>query len=635
MAKASRWLPVFKEFAGDLRIRSKNVSATDDRGVPFVLWESQKRFLTYLAEGLDDGIRIFYFLKSRQLGITTISLAIDLFWLATHKHLDAALVTENEQNRDKNREMLRHYIHSFPQGYFGDDFYIVKGKDNVKSMTFSNGSRMTFLVAGTKKKAISWGEGSGYAMAHLTEVAAYSGSEGLSSFEESFTQTNPDRLYLYESTAKGTGNVWHDRWKLAESDPLTRRGHFLGWWTSAENIVQRSDPRFARYGKSPRTREERELIAQVAKLYDFEIAPEQLCWYRWRADTATGDEAALLEQNNPWTAEQAFVLTGYSYFQIRLLNKYGREIENNPDQHGFQAYRYSYGESFFDMKLEYLPPDEQELLDQVELKVWQEPMDDGRYVIGMDPSFGEAHGDKAVISVWRCYADCIEQVAEFATNRVEPRRTAWVLAHLAGVYKDCIINLELDGGGYNVMQELDSLRGQLKSDLYADKVRTKDWEDAMGWARWYLYHRPDSMGKGYMLNFKANYDTKRTMLSGYNGAFVTNELIIHSLWLIREMQNVRVDGNEIGAPESTSEDCKDDRVFAAGLACKAWTDWRKPEMIALGLTRQRVADENDGKTPLVTQRVNNLVYRFMQSLDQQAREAEFAPIETWRTERGL
>jgi hypothetical protein len=34
MAKASRWLPVFKEFAGDLRIRSKNVSATDDRGVP-------------------------------------------------------------------------------------------------------------------------------------------------------------------------------------------------------------------------------------------------------------------------------------------------------------------------------------------------------------------------------------------------------------------------------------------------------------------------------------------------------------------------------------------------------------------------------------------------------------------------
>ena len=635
MAKASRWLKVFEEFTRDVRIKSKEVTSQDERGAPFVPWESQDRYMRQLAAGLDDGIRNFIWLKGRQLGVTTVSLLLDVFWIATHRHLDAALVTEHEGNREKNRGMIRHYINSFPKGYFGDDFYILKGKDNIKEMGFSNGSTIRFLVAGTKKKSISWGEGAGYAMVHCTELASYYGVEGLASLEESFAKANPDRLYLYESTAKGIANVMYDRWRRAESDPVTWRANFLGWWANPHNSYARTHPHFAQYGKRPRTAEERGLIAEVAKLYDCEITPEQLAWYRWMAETATGDEASLLHQNNPWTAEDAFVMTGYSYFQMRLLNKAGLAIENNPEDHGYSAYRYDYGERFFDMKLEYLDPENEGLRDQVELKVWLEPEDDGRYVIGMDPSFGEAHGDKACISVWRCFADCIEQVAEFATNRVEPKRTAWVLAHLAGAYKDCIINVELEGGGYNVMQELDSLRGQLRSDVYADHVRSKDWEDAMGWARWYLYHRVDSPGKGYMYNTKASYDTKRRMLGGYNGAFVTNELIIHSIKLILEMQNVRVEGNEIGAPESTSEDCKDDRVMAAGLACMAWNEWRKAEMIALGLTRKRILDEHEGKTPMIAQRMNNLVYRFMQSVDERAREAEFAPIETWRSERGL
>jgi Terminase RNaseH-like domain len=566
---------------------------------------------------------------------TTLSLLIDVFWLAIHPAIDGALVTEHEGNRDKNRALIRHYIESFPPGYFGDDFYIVKGKDNAKSMTFSNKSTLRFLVAGTKKKSISWAEGSGYVFAHATEVAAYSGSDGLNSFEESFAQENPDRLYLYESTAKGMNNVWHDRWKSGLADPFTKRSHFLGWWALDTNHVKRNDPRFEKYGRGARTSRERELISQVARLYEFEISPEQLCWYRWKADNLTGEDAAMLEQNNPWTADEAFVVTGHSFFQVRLLTKQLKKIYDDPDSHSFQAYRYFYGDNFFDMKLEFLDPSDQSLLEETELRVWEEPRDDGRYVIGMDPAFGDEHGDNIVISVWRCYADCLEQVAEFATNRVEPKRAAWVLAHLAGAYRDCIINLELGGGGSNVMQELDSLRAQLKSDMFAERVRSRDWEDAMGWARWYLYHRPDSMGKGYLYNFKANYDTKRAMLYGFMGSLVTNELIFHSVKLLQEMQIVRVEGTTIGAPESTSEDCKDDRVTGAGLACKAWTDWRKPELIALGLTRERVLGEERGETPLAVARINNLVYRFMQTQEQQAAEAQMAPLKTWREERGL
>src|SRR5262249_10129703 len=155
------------------------------------------------------GIHKFFCLKSRQLGVTTISLAIDVFWLAMHNDMIGCLVTDTEKNKEANRALIVKYIESFPDGYFGDSFKIIK--NNRQSLMFSNGSRLDLLVAGTKKKSISWGEGQGYALGHMTEIASYGDVEGLKSLEEGFAQKNPHRLYMYESTAKGF-NHWRSRW---------------------------------------------------------------------------------------------------------------------------------------------------------------------------------------------------------------------------------------------------------------------------------------------------------------------------------------------------------------------------------------------------------------------------------------
>ena len=104
MAQASRWLKTFERFSKDLRIKSKEVVSDDPRGAPLEFWNSQKMFMQHLAAGLDDNIHTFYFLKGRQLGITTISIAlIDVFWLAVHNNMIGALVTENEKNRNKRQ----------------------------------------------------------------------------------------------------------------------------------------------------------------------------------------------------------------------------------------------------------------------------------------------------------------------------------------------------------------------------------------------------------------------------------------------------------------------------------------------------------------------------------------------------
>ena len=107
---------------------------------------------TFIAEGL-------------VLHNTTISLLIDVVWMALHKNIIGCLVTDDEKKREANRALLVKYVESFPDGYFGDSFRLVK--NNRAMLQFSNGARLHLLVAGTKKKAISWGEGIGYTFAHL------------------------------------------------------------------------------------------------------------------------------------------------------------------------------------------------------------------------------------------------------------------------------------------------------------------------------------------------------------------------------------------------------------------------------------------------------------------------------------
>ena len=275
--RAKKWLKLLEDFVAELRIKSKESVSDDERGSKLEMWESQRRFLQVIGQGLDDGVHSFNCLKSRQLGVTTISLAIDVFWLAVHPNMIGCLVTDTEKNREVDRSIIEGYIASFPEGYFGDAFKIVRS--NRQMLQFSNGSRLDLLVAGTKKKSIAWGEGQGYALAHETEVASYGDVEGLKSLEEGLAQNNPDRLIIRESTAKGM-NHWRTRWRAGLND-LTERSFFIGWWSGDNNRIARGDPRFASFGLAPATGPETKMLREVERLYQHRISAEQLAWYRW------------------------------------------------------------------------------------------------------------------------------------------------------------------------------------------------------------------------------------------------------------------------------------------------------------------------------------------------------------------
>ena len=55
--KASRWINLFERFIKDIRISSKETISIDGRGAKLDLWDSQRRFMKEVGEGLDEALQ--------------------------------------------------------------------------------------------------------------------------------------------------------------------------------------------------------------------------------------------------------------------------------------------------------------------------------------------------------------------------------------------------------------------------------------------------------------------------------------------------------------------------------------------------------------------------------------------------
>ena len=570
---------------------------------------AQMRFLQEVCQGLDQGQRFFVNLKARQLGITTISLAIDIFWMNMHKGLRGALIADSDENKEVFRNTIQRYIESLPKGFLSP---VVK--NNKYFLLLENGSRLDYLVAGKKRNA-DLGTSRGFNFVHATEVAKWGGGEGLDSLMASMAETHPDRLYIFESTAKGF-NHWHEMWNAAKDDRHSQRAFFIGWWAKEIYAISKSDPRYAEVMQESPTQEEQKKAAIVWDQYGHKVTHEQLAWYRWRSQNRTFNEGSM-EQEYPWHEEEAFIVTGQHFFPARKLTEDLKRVMDGKSVL-FKAYRYNLGEQFLGSELSVLDMEPVSFSSEAHLRVWEPPKTNGVYVIGVDPAYGRNDWqDRHAISVWRCFADKLVQVAEYATPIPETWQVIWVLAHLASQYRDCLINLEVNGPGTTIMTGLKQLKSTLRAEAQVKGApeAVKGFTDALGGARWYLYHRPDSMGAGYAYGWKTTLDANMVIMNQMRDSYHLGSLVIRSAPLLREMQTIVQEGASIAAYGKG----KDDRVFAAALAHKAWIEWRRSDLQSRGRTyAQAVAAEAAGKpAPQDDGMVGGIVRNFFQGKEQE------------------
>lgn len=559
----------FWRFTSQIEINSKELG-TIRLSRPY---GTQRWFMRCVAKGLEEGVHDFTVLKCRQIGLSTISLALDLYWVFQHPGLDATIITHDEDALESFRTQLEEYYNQLPRRW-KPRLEAHNRKEFVFRLSGGRISRIQYQVAGTKKKGGALGRSKGNAYAHATEMSSWGDQEGLMSLKASLAEKNPYRLYVWESTARGF-NGFYDMCEEAQR-ALSQRFIFVSWWAHELYRVSREDPRYQVYwGVDGRmTREEREMSREVASLYgeamEFvngtkEISPEQWAWYRWYGAERVGD-ASILPQEMPHTALQAFVVSGSQFFKGPDLAKAYQRLKREPSA---QYLRVEVGHSMTETTVLAVPKKVSNLA------IWAPPVAGAVYVLGADPAYGSSEwADRFVLSVWRAYADRLEQVAEFCSPDVMPYSFAWILCYLAGCYAPCYWNLEVNGPGGAVLQEIDHLRRMSWATTQVNHTRPGELGDAaklrnfLGGMKEFLWKRTDQIGgTPSARGTKSNFQEKCEYMDCLQDYFHRGLIVPHSKELIDEMKGIT---REEGSAPSASGRAKDDRVIGAALAARMW-----------------------------------------------------------------
>lgn len=575
-------LPAFWRFCRHLHINSKEYGRiTLDKP-----YGPQRWFMLQVADALENDIHDLTALKCRQIGLSTITCALDLYWPFTHEGLDGTLVTHDEETFVAFRTNLTEYYKGLPKS--------MKPRSPAHNryefvFDFGNGtiSRLQYQIAGSRASGNNkLGRAKGNAFLHATEMAFWGDQDSASSLRNALAEINPNRLYIWESTANGF-NGFEESWRIA-TKAKTQRAIFIGWWAHELYRIDRSTPIgdsiFNTYwGKNGRlTREERELANDVKILYPkcmeyvngtTEISPEQVAWYRYYTTEKVADQD-MQNQEMPWTEQHAFVTTGAQYFSSRELTTAHKRVRAEALP---KPFRIEIQHTLSDCKVLETPANVANLF------VWEGPVDKAHYVLGADPAFGSSDwADRFVISVWRCYADGIDQVAEYATADMLPYGFAWIMCYLAGCYAPCAWNLEVNGPGAAVLAEIDNLRRQQFAGDPKDRQTMKNF---LGGMKEFLYSRFDALNR--MPTARGTQSTlkeKTRYMDLYKDYFSRGIARVRSRWLLEEMRWV---AREPGCAPAGTARHKDDRVIGAALAVQMWHDKLRARLMQMGVTRAR------------------------------------------------
>lgn len=570
-------------------IQHLKVQSRDYGRVAFRLLGTQRYILDEVCKGLAEGITTFVILKPRQIGSTTFWISVDMFWAMEYKGLLGTFILHKEEARDEWRAAIEVFYEDIPAKVAVNGkqvkFRVRKVHHNRNILSFENGSRFRYIIAGTaENKKGGMGRSSASNFVHGTEVAFYGSEDDIRAFKSSVSSMYAHRLQVWESTANGY-NHFYDTWQTAKTSP-TMRAIFVGWWRNELYAFSEDDPRFGIYSEPKLTQLERTRIREVKKQFDYDITKNQLSWYRWKFEDEFDLDQSMMDQEFPWTEEDAFQATGSQYFTTESLNDALKVAKTAP----FQRFDYRFTRKWIDTEVRGAPNNPRAVL-----RVWEHASRFGYYSIGCDPAYGSSDAaDRNVISVWRAFADCLVQCAEFCSPIESTYQTAWVLAHLAGFYgiNESRVILEINGPGKAVFQELQLVRDELR------EIKPRDDEhnirNVLRNMRHYYYTKIDRVGQGELAyQYQTTQQLKPGLMARFKDSLELGRVHIRSVPLLEEMRRIVNDEGYIGAEGAH----KDDRVMAAALAHENWQRWmwKKLRNRAMTYARSQQIEANDGE----------------------------------------
>lgn len=473
--------------------------------VKFKLNDEQKE----LVDNLD---KYNIVLKSRQLGITSVSCGLSLYYSINYPNSACLLVSYSIDSASMIFDKLKQLYDDLPSA--------IKLKDianNRKELKFENGSKINVCTMGSKEIA----RGSSIRFCHLSEVGFMKQdflNKNLLAIEQALL---PDGKIILESTANGM-NEFSNIWGKAENHENLYKPFFFGWIDDKVMFAQEYKQFAARYLEihgEPLTYEQ--LDPEEKEYFNMGATLEQLTWRRIKIKNSSEEK---FRQEFPATPMEAFITSGVNIFNTkkivdiynrvsRLKNLGNDAIYNMPPT--LKPYNRNY------------------------LKIWDAPESKTKYVIGVDASEGVG----ADFNVIHVYSADLVQVAEFRSNKTAPHEVAKVVYELGVWYNMALIVVEKASGGHIVLDRLRNTYG------YKNLYKHKDYDVRSG-----------RMIK--KIGFSTNPKTKPILINDFVELFDNDDICIKSLALLNEMKTYEYADGKMNAVTGRH----DDTVIATALA---------------------------------------------------------------------
>lgn len=463
------------------------IISKDAKDVPFELNPVQRQ--------LDDEITGRDIIpKARQRGVSSYFLARYTAACMIRRNVRAVVVSHETDATQR----LFDRCHYFVNNMRGPNPEV--GRSGINVMTFPKTNSQIYIgTAGSRKF------GRGDTITHLlcSEYAYWPHpKELLNGLLDAVPQSGEVAV---ESTGNGVGNDYHRRAIRAAQGLSQWKCHFFSWLDAPEYSYDLSDEEAEYVLQNLNEEWEEPKLVQV-----WGLTAGQILWRRTKLEEKDYDLQAF-KQEFPLTLDECFQASGNSIFH--RVNYQPTSMWRKQDAH-----------------LYVLDP---------------HPMKGCTYVVGIDPAGGTG-GDNSAIEIF-CL-DTVEQVAEYAYNRIEPDVLGQKAYDLATLFNGAFIVVESNNHGPVTLQAL----------------RDLDYPE-------YLLYSMDNVasgGGGYedktlmQLGFRTSVRTRPIMIGKLRTA-VAHDWVIHSEMLSDEMSTfIEHENGKMAAQDG----CHDDRVMASACA---------------------------------------------------------------------
>lgn len=296
------WLDEFNEFSRRfLKVKNKAGNI-----VPFAMNESQQYVHNKLEKQKQElGFVRAEILKGRQQGMSTYIEGRFFHRTVTNFGVQALILTHEQQATDNLFGMTNRYLENYPEQLRPE-----LGASNAKELVFSQ-LDSSFRVATAGNRGA--GRSATAQLLHGSEVAYWPSAEDHLAGIMQAIPMEPGTEIIFESTANGVGNVFHNIWQQGEAGDSNWLSIFVPWFWQREyrcNGISLSD-------------EDRE-YGEI-----FGLDEQQMMWRRQKIGELGGDIKLFMREYPSSPAEAFSVSDEHSLIDSRAVQA-ARKATANP-----------------------------------------------------------------------------------------------------------------------------------------------------------------------------------------------------------------------------------------------------------------------------------------------------------------